>query len=319
MSKIMYLIGIPASGKSTFALKLAKQQKAEILSTDIIRLELFGDETSQKKTNLVFKTLYKKAHLLLENGKNVIIDATNIDREKRITSLKHFHLYQKECYYFTTPFQVALERNKSRKRRVDEYKLKKYFMNLQFPSYGEGWDKIHFIHEKIDNFISKDEFIKIVRDELEYEEVFEKLNSIPIFKEIRSFNQENPFHSHLLCLHTYKVYEDINLNYDFEDKLALQIAALFHDTGKPFCKVFKKMKGYYSYFLHENVSTHIAIHFLCNLGFNDDFVYKVASIIQYHMTMLHGGDEGANEVYHMLGDELLWKMYIFKSADEHAK
>ena len=40
-------IGIPASGKSTLAQKIAPTINAEILSTDKIREELYGDETVQ--------------------------------------------------------------------------------------------------------------------------------------------------------------------------------------------------------------------------------------------------------------------------------
>lgn len=319
MSKIMYLIGIPASGKSSFAIDLAKKERAEVLSTDRIRLELFGDETVQKKTSLVYKTLYEKAHALLNSGKNVIIDATNIEREKRANALKYFKDHEKECFYFTTLYETACKRNFSRKRKVDSEKMKKYYMNMQFPSYGEGWDKIHFVHDSSSYNITKDTFINVVQNELPYEKLYSKLVEIPFFKEIYGFDQQNPYHSHTLCLHTYKVFDGVNKNYDFDDKLALQTAALLHDIGKPFCKTYKKTRGYFSYFLHENVSVHMAAHFLCELEFDEEFIYKVLSIIQYHMIMLHMRDEGANEVYHMLGDEMLWKMYMFKDFDDKAK
>ena len=46
-------IGIPASGKSTLANELAPLINAEILSTDKIREELYGDETVQGSWNKV--------------------------------------------------------------------------------------------------------------------------------------------------------------------------------------------------------------------------------------------------------------------------
>lgn len=42
-----FLIGVPSSGKSTFAQLLAQTGNYQIISTDAIRQQLYGDETIQ--------------------------------------------------------------------------------------------------------------------------------------------------------------------------------------------------------------------------------------------------------------------------------
>ncbi|MEH7514653.1 hypothetical protein V7146_18220 [Gottfriedia acidiceleris] len=78
-------------------------------------------------------------------------------------------------------------------------------------------------------------------------------------------------------------------------------------------------KGYYSYFGHEKVSSQIAFHFLTELGFEDEMIQAVVGIIEMHMLINYGGNEGATEIYHLLGDELLAKLYFFREADTFAK
>ncbi|HAU35476.1 MAG TPA: phosphohydrolase, partial [Lysinibacillus sp.] len=54
--KVIFTVGLPGSGKSTFVKQLAKRENAVVLSSDAIRQELFGDATKQKSRQ-VFRTL----------------------------------------------------------------------------------------------------------------------------------------------------------------------------------------------------------------------------------------------------------------------
>lgn len=69
------------------------------------------------------------------------------------------------------------------------------------------------------------------------------MKNIPFFSDMFQYNQGNPYHSLPLCQHTYMVYAHLTENYVGEDLFLLQSAAAFHDTGKPFCRVFKSSKG----------------------------------------------------------------------------
>lgn len=319
MSKLIYMIGIPGSGKSTVAKEVAKKERAVILSTDDLRREMFFSETSQKKTNLLYYELFRRVEILLSEGKNVIVDATNTERGYRMLALKHLKAAEKECYYIDTPYEVCLERNRSRKRKVEEYIMLKMYKKLDFPILAEGWNKINIVHDKRPYGITKEEFVALLANKVSYDELFEMLKKVPFFHTMYGFNQENPYHSMPLCQHTYGVLEYVNELYEEDDKLIMQIAALLHDSGKPDTKTYKELKGHYSYYGHEKVSAHIACHFLMELGFDAETVMKVANLVQMHMKINYGGEEGANEIYHLLGDEMLWKLYFFLEADRFAK
>ena len=67
------LCGISGSGKSSW---LAPDNCIKI-SSDALRLEMFGDETDQTHNSEVFNELHNRVRENLKNGKNVIYDATN--------------------------------------------------------------------------------------------------------------------------------------------------------------------------------------------------------------------------------------------------
>ena len=51
------MIGLPASGKSTLAQRLARHGIFNIHSSDALRQELYGDEDVQDKNNQLFQEL----------------------------------------------------------------------------------------------------------------------------------------------------------------------------------------------------------------------------------------------------------------------
>lgn len=319
MQKLILMAGIAGSGKSRWAKELAKKERAIIVSTDEIRQTLFGDEGKQKKTSHVFYEVYSRIENELSKGNNVILDATNIDRDKRINVLSKFKNVQKDCYYLDVPYSICLERNQSRKRRVPGIYMEKMRKNFHFPIHGEGFDHVYLLHEKMPYSITKKIFVDLVQSEPSYDELFLGLREIPLFQDMVGFQQENPHHQHTLCKHTYHVFDYVNAFYNEEDKLLLQVIALFHDTGKPFCKTYKPVKGHYSYYGHEYVSAQIACHFLKELQFEEEFIFKAVNLIQMHMKINYGTQHEISEIYHLLGDDNLWKLYFFKEADSYAK
>ncbi|WP_249664050.1 AAA family ATPase, partial [Lysinibacillus sp. D4B1_S16] len=98
--------------------QLAKRKNAVVLSSDAIRQELFGDVTKQKSRQ-VFRTLYERLNDLVAKGNTVIVDATNIERERRIFALRKLpSSIRKECYYFDTSYSICVARFTQGKRNV---------------------------------------------------------------------------------------------------------------------------------------------------------------------------------------------------------
>ena len=62
MCTIHMLVGIPGSGKSYYAKQLCKSERAVIVATDSIRERLFGSESKQKNTYLVFDALSPRSN-----------------------------------------------------------------------------------------------------------------------------------------------------------------------------------------------------------------------------------------------------------------
>jgi predicted kinase len=81
---IIMLVGLPGSGKSTFARRLAPRIGAVVLESDVNRRLLFGTPShSAAESRALFRTIHAAARTLLERGYPVIIDATNLKESAR--------------------------------------------------------------------------------------------------------------------------------------------------------------------------------------------------------------------------------------------
>lgn len=152
MQKLYILVGLPGSGKSTFAQKLASETGAVICSSDAMRKRLYGDENIQGNPNEVFSRLKKDTLEYLSNGKSVIYDATNItvkSRKSILTAVKDMAVY-KCAIVMLTPYEICVERAKNRVERVvPEDVILRMKNNFRIPSYSEGFDSIE-IYRKDD-------------------------------------------------------------------------------------------------------------------------------------------------------------------------
>lgn len=123
-SEIYYLIGIPASGKSTYAEKLSKKKDLPILSSDELRKELTGNAADVETIPhlLIFKVLRERAEALIQNGKDFIWDATNIQPQYRQEEINKWKETGARIHgvLFTTAKEKALERNAKRPRVVPQ-------------------------------------------------------------------------------------------------------------------------------------------------------------------------------------------------------
>lgn len=88
MTKFFMCIGLPASGKSEQAKKLATEYDAEIFFSDALRTEMFGDVNHQEDNEALFKELHKRIRECLISGKSAIYDACNISYKRRMSFLQ---------------------------------------------------------------------------------------------------------------------------------------------------------------------------------------------------------------------------------------
>jgi len=131
-NEIIFLIGLPGSGKSTYISKI-KQQHPEknyvVLSTDDIierEAQKLGlnytqvfDTLDRDETNAEFFSNIKKA---VEDKKNIIIDRTNISKETREEILNLISLdYKKIAIIFKVPEKELQKRLKNREDKTGKH------------------------------------------------------------------------------------------------------------------------------------------------------------------------------------------------------
>lgn len=243
---LQMLVGLPGSGKSTYAAQRHEICGIHICSSDAIRAEL-GDVNDQSNNEQVFRILHRRIKELLRNGEPVIYDATNISSKRRrafIAELKNIDC-RKQCIIFRTAYEQCLENNNKRDRKVPSEVIREMYMSWDTPYYFEGWDQI-FIWDNPDDF--KDLTARRPSD---------------FIKETTMFDQKSPHHTLTLGNHCAQVG---NL---LKDDIILKYAGMIHDCGKPFCKTYKDSRGVIGktahYYNHQHVGAYEAL-FYCFPG-----------------------------------------------------
>ncbi|NET59248.1 MAG: AAA family ATPase [Symploca sp. SIO2E6] len=129
-----FLIGPPASGKSTLAAKLTQlDPNTVIVATDAIRTLLFGDANIQGEWSLIEKEVLFQIETALGAGRRVIYDATNAQREWRYSMLSL--LADKNipwlAWQITIPLETCLLWNQQRQRQVPVSIIEQMYRSLQ--------------------------------------------------------------------------------------------------------------------------------------------------------------------------------------------
>jgi predicted kinase len=139
--RIVVLVGLPGSGKSTYL----EQIGAQALSSDATRRLLADDETDQTIHDRVFQTMrYLLRHRLALGRPVTYIDATNLTPEERrqYVGIGQSYGCELEALYFDVPLEICRERNVRRHRVVPEEALAKMAAKLVPPSAAEGFDRV---------------------------------------------------------------------------------------------------------------------------------------------------------------------------------
>ncbi|MEL6439361.1 MAG: ATP-binding protein [Cyanobacteria bacterium J06621_8] len=139
-----FLIGLPASGKSTFAKKLNHQiPNSVIISTDQIRDRLFGSEEIQGNWNRVENAVIEQVKLAFSYHQSVIYDATNVQLVWRSSFLDKVDEMNAEwiAWWIRTPVEICQKWNRQRSRQVSERVIENYaeYLNETPPIAAEGF------------------------------------------------------------------------------------------------------------------------------------------------------------------------------------
>lgn len=149
MPKLYMLSGVPqlGSGKSTWAKKISEKDGSIYVSRDEIRLTKIKDnEEYFSKEEEVFKEFINRIQSAINDGKDVIADATHTSKGSRAKFLKALYLknVQVIAVVINTPSFICLERNAKRsgRARVPDKVMKSMIQFCSIPRIEEGFDKI---------------------------------------------------------------------------------------------------------------------------------------------------------------------------------
>jgi len=139
--RLIVLVGLPGSGKSTWA----ERQGIVVLSSDAVRVLLTGSAEDQSANQLVFRVLrYLLAMRVKAGADATILDATSLTRRERKAWLHTAGTLglAAEAVFFETPRAVCRARNAARSRVVPEDVMRRFAARLTPPSTEEGFVRV---------------------------------------------------------------------------------------------------------------------------------------------------------------------------------
>lgn len=308
MAELYWMIGISGSGKSTLAKKLAIEKKAEIVSSDKIREELYGDENIQGDPNEVFNLVHERIFTYLRVGYNVIYDATNIslkNRRKFFKFLENKYIDAKHiAVVMTTPLRVCLSNNNSRDRVVPEHVIMKQYKNFNIPFFEEGFDEI-IIDYWVDNK-------PITKDSNKCINEFNYSNLLSVLAMMKVFDQKNPHHNLTLGEHCIETYKKIK---QYSDDKSLLYASLLHDIGKLNTQEIDE-DGIAHYFNHGNVGCYNLLQNIDIFSLSPYEIINALFYINYHMLPFNWENAKTKDKYNKIfGNEKFNNLILLNKID----
>ena len=300
MPKLIMMLGLPCSGKSTKAIELAKEYNATVFSSDALRQELFSDINCQTRNEELFRELHKRIKDCLKSGKSAIYDACCIHYKERKAFLDELKKIpcEKICIVMATPFEECVRRAKIRERQVPEHVIKRMYRAFDPPWYYEGWDQIEIKYSP-----GSDGAFGLALDWVD---------------SVMDYNQDNPHHTSTLGEHCENARKWID---DHKGSTELRYAALLHDCGKPFTKTFINNKGETTdvahYYSHERCGSYDSLFYEFAA-----YQLRIAVIIRWHMQPYfweRDNNEKLHNKYRKLWGEDLYKdIMLLHEADKNA-
>lgn len=302
--KLIMLVGIPGSGKTSWAEKFAQEKNGvKILSSDKIRDSMFGvDEEahSGEKNAQVFRELNRQARENLQNGISVVYDATNLNKNKRCAYLRSIRDIEceKVCVLFATDYEECKKRNTKTPKEI----IRKMYTTFQPPHSTEGWDAISTVFD----FGDKD------------------YDTYELIHKMDNFDQQNPHHKYSLLEHQRLAGEYI---YERSRNSLLHFAAMFHDIGKLKTKKVDE-NGVAHYFQHHCVGSYDSLLYMENFlpmkegsVIHDAEVLEVSNFIYYHMHPFMSwaeSEKARKRDMELLGEKRFNEILLLHEADVFA-
>ena len=153
MKELILMMGVPGSGKSTYARNVLKYGDIYI-SRDEIRYSMLTDEDDYfAKENEVIKTFIQyidEALVDTQHQGKVYADATHLSPKGRAQVLNQLKNKDKvSVIYLDIPFKTILQRNAQRSGRefVPETAIRRMYNSIILPTRAEGIEELIIVDE----------------------------------------------------------------------------------------------------------------------------------------------------------------------------
>lgn len=302
------LVGLPSSGKSTYAKEMQDNLGYIVLSSDALRQEMFGDVNCQDKNNKLFNELHRRIKVHLQQGDNVCYDACNINYKKRMAFLQQIKSINctKSCIIIARPYELCINFDNIRQKSVGKDVITRMYYNFTIPQYYEGWDNISIVQNYDITDIETQSML------------WERLNAMP---------QDNPYHTKTIgkhCDSCHEIYTNIvtnGLNKPLSQKQYHQcIAAQWHDVGKWRVKTYNENKGYHTFYNHQNVGAYDTMIYLLPKFIIVDYVLYICNLIQWHMQPFFlTTQKSIDKFINLVGEEFYNDLLLLHKSDKLAK
>ncbi len=310
MKTAIILVGVPGSGKSTYA----KTLNLPHFSSDFIRLEVFGtlrEHHTAEDNQIIFDLLHKK---VFSHEGSFIYDATNTERKRRVLLYNELKMrdFNVEIHLILEPLELSLYQNRSRayEKIVPEYVIKDMYKFMGAPRVGVDCDSYKIISQS-----------KFLKEPTDFQTLMEFAKTNGILKTIDQFISADYLHEfsrlkephetpyHLEDIHTHI---DMCIQNSFNDTML--ITSILHDLGKSLAKIGGHYKG------HDMLSSMYALRFFDEIKNLPKHIDKkdIIEIIIQHM-LAHNGISESGITRNKLDQKILDLINEFKEIDEKSR
>lgn len=260
LNTLYIMVGLPGAGKDTVIKQTPVLRQATEISSDKLRVELYGFEDQTHNTEL-FQEMERRTIEAGKNKEDVVYNATNLNRARRVGLCQRIKKYFSYINVIVVicPIEELYKRNACRKeRKLSGEVLNRMLTQFQIPTDFEyPYNHIYFLPSLSGIY-------------------YENYNSYNSIHRLDGYDQNNKYHSETLGSHIARV-----MDYCRNTSLA-QIAASYHDLGKVYCRTIDE-EGWNHYIGHPNVSTYMyTVDAALNQNGNTGQIFLGREITLYH-------------------------------------